>query len=339
MEDPKKTLLPEDKWPEDLPQPQVWVENQEEWHEICAGAADRGIFNFLKKENIFHCRGTPLLNGLFGVEKKNKILENGEPVLRMIINAIPANALQETIEADIRTLPYFVQWSAISVDEEDKVMIWNELDMTSAFYVFRLEPAWYRFQALAKPVSGPFAAKWAPDLMTEECVYPAVAVMAMGWKSACGLLQQIHRKLCFLPKPMGAGLDPSREIRRDGPVPRSSKPQDASFYSVYLDGFSHAELKHWNQLSNHEKWSWETQAVHEAWDRWGIPSQAEKAIVNELELETLGCRINGNAGVIAPPRSVDSRLIGLTAWFARNPSQRRQTAENFGGRWVRCVQF
>ena len=27
-------------------------------------------------------------------------------VLRMIINAIPANALQETVEADIRTLPF-----------------------------------------------------------------------------------------------------------------------------------------------------------------------------------------------------------------------------------------
>ena len=38
-------------------------------------------------------------------------------MLRMIINAIPANALQEMIEADILTMPYFVQWSGISVDE------------------------------------------------------------------------------------------------------------------------------------------------------------------------------------------------------------------------------
>ena len=65
----------------------------------------------------------------------------------------------------------------------------------------------------------------------------------------------------------------------------------------------------------------------------------KKATVNDLELETLGCRIDGNAGVIAPPRSVVSRLIGLTAWFARNPSQRRQTAEILGGSWVRCFQF
>ena len=299
MEDPTKTLLPEDKWPDELPQPQVWVESQKDWHEICAGAAERGIFTFLKEQDVFHFQGKPLLSGLFVVEKKNKSLDSGEPVLRMIINAIPANALQQTIEADIRSLPYFGQWSAISVDEEDTVVVWNELDMTSAFYAFRLEPAWYKFQALAKPVSGQFASRWA-----EESVYPAVAVMAMVWKSSCGLLQQIHRKLCFPPKPMGAGLDPSREVRRDVPVPRSGRPHDTSFYSVYLDGFSHAELQHWNQLSHPEKWSWEAEAVQEAWDRWRVPSQTEKAIVNELELETLGCRIDGNA-----PRSVVSRLM------------------------------
>ena len=28
MEDPTKTLLPEDKWPDELPQPRVWVESQ-----------------------------------------------------------------------------------------------------------------------------------------------------------------------------------------------------------------------------------------------------------------------------------------------------------------------
>ena len=90
-------------------------------------------------------------------------------------------------------------------------MVWNELDMTSAFYVFRPETAWYKFQAIAKPVSGQFASRLVPNLWAEESVYPAVAVMALGWKSY-GLLQQIHRKLCFLPKPMETALDPSREF-------------------------------------------------------------------------------------------------------------------------------
>ena len=29
------------------------------------------------------------------------------------------------------------------------------------------------------------------------------------------------------------------------------------------------------------------EAVHEAWNSWGVPSWTEKAIVNELELESL----------------------------------------------------
>ena len=52
----------------------------------------------------------------------------------------------------------------------------------------------------------------------------------------------------------------------------------------------------------------ENEAVHKAWDRWGVPSQTVKAIIKELELEALECRIDGNAGVIAPPRSVVSRV-------------------------------
>ena len=40
--------------------------------------------------------------------------------------------------------------------------------MTSAFYAFHLEPAWYKFQAMAKPVSGPFASRWVPNLWAEE---------------------------------------------------------------------------------------------------------------------------------------------------------------------------
>ena len=42
-----------------------------------------------------------------------------------------SNPLQETIEADIRIW----QWSAVAVDKENRVVVWNELDMTSALYV------------------------------------------------------------------------------------------------------------------------------------------------------------------------------------------------------------
>ena len=173
-------------------------------------AAERGIFTFLKEQDVFHFQGKPLLKGLFGVEKKNKSLDSGEPVLRMIINAIPANALQQTIEADMRTLPCFGQWSAISVDEEDRVVVWNELDMTSAFYVFRLEPAWYKFQALAKPISGQFASRWVPNLGAEESVYPAVAVMAMGVEVIMRTPATDSQEALFPPQAHGSRVGPNQ---------------------------------------------------------------------------------------------------------------------------------
>ena len=55
------------KWPDAL-----------DWHETCAGSAERGIFSFLEaRMSSFKL----LLNGLFGVEKKNKNLDISEPVL------------------------------------------------------------------------------------------------------------------------------------------------------------------------------------------------------------------------------------------------------------------
>ena len=174
----------------------------------------------------------------------------------MIINAIPANALQETIEADIRSLPYSGQWSAISVDEEDRVVVWNELDMTSAFYVFRLEPAWYKFQALAKPVFGPIRLEMGAQSVGrgKRCTLRWQS-WPWGGSHHADSYNRFTGSLVSSPSPWEQGLNPSREVRRDGPFPRSGRPHDTSFYSVYLDGFSHAELKHWNQLSHPEKWS------------------------------------------------------------------------------------
>ena len=87
-------------------------------------------------------------------------------------------------------------------------MVWNELDMTSAFYVFRLEPAWYKFQALAKPVSGQFASRWVPNLWAEEGVYPAVAVMAIGVEVIMRTLTTDSQEASFLPQAHGSRVGP-----------------------------------------------------------------------------------------------------------------------------------
>ena len=141
------------------------------------------------------------------------------PILRLILNAIPSNAFQRIVEADIRAVPYHGQWSGLEVDLDDRVIVWSESDMTAAFNCLLLEPARYPFQAINKTVPGAVAAEFDPTLAKEPRVYSGLLVMPMGWQSACGLLQYFQRRLWFLPPPLGARLDPSREIRRDMPQP------------------------------------------------------------------------------------------------------------------------
>ena len=72
MEDPTKTLLPEDKWLDELPQPQVWVESQKDWHEICPERNVEFSPSF-KEQDVFYFQGKHLLNGLFGVERRTEV--------------------------------------------------------------------------------------------------------------------------------------------------------------------------------------------------------------------------------------------------------------------------
>ena len=191
------------------------MESDAEWERIVEGCAERGVFGFLRREEVFQVRGEPLFLGAFGTPKKDEVVPGTvDPILRLIINAIPLNVLQLLLMGDIRGLPDFHQWSGIQLDDEERVFVWSELDMTASFYLFRLEEEWKRYQALCRPASGDFAAKWRPELAGLAEVYPAIQLMMMEWESARGLLQLCHRTLCFAPPPMVAGLDPAREIRR-----------------------------------------------------------------------------------------------------------------------------
>ena len=55
------------------------------------------------------------------------------PISMLILNAIPSNAFQRIIEADIRALPHHGQRSGIEVDGDGRVVVWSKSDMTAAF--------------------------------------------------------------------------------------------------------------------------------------------------------------------------------------------------------------
>ena len=80
------------------------------------------------------------------------------------------------------------------------------------------------------------------------------------------------------------------------------------FFTVYLDGFSQAELVHISEQASAAEMPSATAAVHAAGTNWGIPRQLGKEVLKEDEFEV-------TLGRISFPRAVAGKLIALSSWF------------------------
>ena len=147
-----------------------------------------------------------------------------------------------------------------------------------------------------------------------------------------------HLRLCFLPPPLGAGLDPqprnlspSREIRRDVPLPRKMDKSRQDSFTVCSDGFSQAEVVHILELASAAEVPKATAAFHAAWANWGIPRTRQD------EIDVLGA--SGTLGRMSLPRTFVGQLIASSSWFCQDEPRTIVQGQLVGGRWVRAFQF
>ena len=219
-----------------------------------------GLFTFLRSRDVLQAHKQPVLNGLRGVVQKNgSVQPDGRPIL-------PANAYQELLSGDIAKLPSFVQWNGIQLDREDLVVSWSVADVSAAFWIFRVQPSWFPWQALAKPVPGSFAAQWCPKLACHDD----------GVESACCVLQHAHRRLCFAQPPSGASLPTDSEIRRDRALPQTATSWLEPLVTIYLGGMSLAELSAVHQQAVEGTMSLEVATLQEIWSQWRVPYRKKR---------------------------------------------------------------
>ena len=110
----------------------------------------------------------------------------------------------------------------LAVLDDETVAVFSEDDLTCAFYLFAMPPEWRQYQALNKPVSGAELVAYAPSLrprlgklVDEPELFPAVTVIAMGWASATGLLQYLHRRLLLACGPSSGRLPGHEKTSED----------------------------------------------------------------------------------------------------------------------------
>ena len=136
-------------------------------------------------------------------------------VLRPICNTVPRHSYFRCMRGEVDHLPYTVQWNSFVLLDDECVLVGQE-DMTSAFYLFAMPECWHEFFAVGKPlrlrqlkkneaVRKKIQRKFGRK--AEQEGYPCVRFLPMGWISAVGVMQAIHRGLMLREPPVGQGCE------------------------------------------------------------------------------------------------------------------------------------
>ena len=339
MRDPHKALLPRDQWPT----AKVWVESDSEWENIVRNCAERQLWGFITPDELVWHNSQPLWVGAFGVPKpERKMSKSGSPVLRLIMNAIPVNAVQSLIHGDIRSLTYHGQFHAMEILDGDLLVTMSIEDLTSAFNLIKLGDPWMPFQALGKPVPGALALPHRPEIAHLPWVYPASRVPMMGSKIACGIMQYIHRRILNMRVPLGASFPDEGQMLKDRPFPawhtQNGKQDYGRIVSMYLDGFTEFEFKHWDELVTGSGGELQA-AMQEAYTQWNVPRQEAKALSRQVAVEDLGGHIDGVFGTVSTPRQFDVDLGAATLWLLSQHRPQHKDLQIIAGRWSRKFQY
>ena len=247
---------------------------------------ERGVCKPLPLSSVAKVDGARILNGLFGVPKP-KYLEDGRTILRTIMNLIPVNGLQRTIEGHMGSLPNRTAWQSIILGSDEKLYGYQS-DMACAFYLFSLPDCWLPWFSLNMCFDG-------VDVGCEPGVKYTVAccTLPMGWRSAVGIMQGISRNVLLQSQ-----LPASSEIRKDRVVPKWMiecwrKGGSNGWWQVYLDNFISTEVRGNKDGAGAGKVHFERSQW--AWDSAGILCAADK----NVEEAVLGAELDGHFGKLS----------------------------------------
>lgn len=314
---------------EALPKPRVLAKDGE-WPKIAKALYERGLVRPVSRAPV--CHGEKALNGAFGVVKEGKQTDEGEEVLRFIMDLRATNAIMEVIEGDIKTLSGCAAFQHIVLEDGDVLALSGD-DLTAAFYLFGLPQAWSELMVFNERVR-------MSDLGLEgdKWTYLGAAALPMGWASAVGVMQHVHRELALRPQGLGAGLDGDKEIRRDVIFPEMD--ESGPLWSIYLDDTTFLEKVSKKASAILLGKPPEQQAqLRAAYAWWGIPTNPKKAMERVTSAERLGGRFDGVAGTLGGSVSRKLELIGLGSFLRSQDWVSRKQLQIYAGKAVHLLQF
>ena len=330
MENPLESLLAETERGASPCQAKVHIKGGEALS-VFGLLAERGIVGWTDEAVAFRDNRGVYLNGLFGVIKPNKFTTEGLPVLRVIMNFIPVNAIFEVIKGDISFLPSPTSWLPLYADSDDYFSL-SQGDMQAAFYLFRLPPGWEPYMCFNFCASGDQI-----GLDSKKKYRPYCKVLPMGWASSVGIMQQISRQVLLMK-----GLPASEELHKIRGIPRwftqaiAEGDHHRAWWQVYLDNFMSGEINCGD--SGERGKSLQVEAM-QAWSDTGILTAADKQVLGDPCITELGVLFNGSQKLLgaSPERLLKTIWSSFHLLFGSNLKKRE--IQVVLGRWIFILQF
>ena len=229
--DPGSCLLPDDGRKLPKLQGKIHIASGEV-DSIAEQLVSRGICDWIPLDSVVRYRGQRVLNGMFGVPKPSSI-ETGEPILRLIMNLVPANSIMLQLQGATLRLPSIMTWMSIVTDGTEKIRIWQS-DMSNAFYLFKLPSQWQNYLAFNIIRDGSTLGRTEGMKFALSC-----KVLPMGWLSSVSVMQEISEKLL-----VHDALSTSSQLVKNRPLPlwvtgllKEARECRRDWWHVYLDNF------------------------------------------------------------------------------------------------------
>ena len=267
--------------------PRVMVAD-DQWEGVCRGLLSSGICGLLPESELFHVKGRPLLNGLFGVPKGDRA--GGIELHRLIMNLIPLNNICRPIQGDVSTLPAWSSAGPLMLMPTQQLLIGSE-DVRCFFYIFKVPAAWQKFLGFNKAVP----THLHPG--QTERHFLVSRVLPMGFRNSVSLAQAVHRSVVRRAKGRTSNrLLDCQELRKDRPFPNTDL-----MHRIYLDNFDELERMD-GSLAALLKGSPSPSilALRAEYEAWGIPRHPKKAVQRSLRAEVQGAMVDGDKGCAYP---------------------------------------
>ena len=323
-------IKPRSEWPETKPGKVMC--SDEEFQKIADHLFEDNIFDYVLDEELPRDnRGVPILAGMFAVLKS--LGADGLQITRLIFYLVANNAVQNMLVGGLMELPSALPWEQVVLEDDEYVRISGE-DIKSSFYLVELPRPWRTWMAVNKMVWRKMENKW-------KRVWPTAAVVPMGWCSAVGVMQHIHRRLVAgmcKPPHTNRGLPLSAELRRSQAFPVHYGGMPHWYWSAYVDDWEQVNKYRLKNLGTDKGGpSREQNWVRDEFEDFQVP-RSDKAVEMEVRAASKGSQVDGKAGWVMPTTVKVSLVLPQTGYVLSQTKSPINLWQQVLGRWVPFIE-